>query len=81
MSQKPAATAIQSRFPGPEFEQIQNWRRAQPKIPPLAEAVRTLVKRGLGVPASESAEIVRSARERMEREAGAGKDRAAAASE
>jgi hypothetical protein len=67
MSQKPAATAIQARFPGPEFEQIQDWRRRQAKIPPLAEAVRTLVKRGLGVPASESVEIK------------AGRDRAAAA--
>jgi hypothetical protein len=64
MSQKPAATAIQSRFPGPEYEQIQDWRRRQAKIPPLAEAVRTLVKRGL-------------ARERMKREAE--RDRAATA--
>jgi hypothetical protein len=51
MSQKPTAKAIQARFPGSEFAQIENWRRAQPEIPPLAEALRTLVKRGLGAAA------------------------------
>jgi len=56
MSQKCAAKSIQARFPGSEFAQIQNWRRAQPELPPLAEALRTLVKRGLGVSASESDE-------------------------
>lgn len=53
MSRKTALTAIQARFPEPEFEKIEDWRRAQPKIPPLAEAVRTLVKSGLEALASE----------------------------
>jgi hypothetical protein len=39
--------AIQARFDGPDFARIENWRRLQPKIPPLAETVRMLVKRGL----------------------------------
>lgn len=39
--------AIQARFPTGEFEQIENWRRAQPQIPNLADAMRTLVLRGL----------------------------------
>jgi hypothetical protein len=45
------AKAIQARFEGPEVAQIESWRRKQESIPPLAEALRTLVKRGL---ASES---------------------------
>jgi hypothetical protein len=38
---------------GPEVAQIENWRRAQPEIPQLAEALRQLVKLGLEVSASE----------------------------
>lgn len=41
------ATAIQTRFDGPDFARIEDWRRSQVKIPPLAETVRMLVKRGL----------------------------------
>ena len=39
--------AIQARFSEPELDEIENWRRAQRKIPPLAHAVRALVRRGL----------------------------------
>jgi hypothetical protein len=53
MAQKTAATAIQARFPRPEFELLENWRRGQPRIPPLSEAVRTLVLRGLGASEAE----------------------------
>lgn len=53
MSQQCVAKAIQARFEGPEVAQIESWRRKQESIPPLAEALRTLVKRGL---ASESDE-------------------------
>jgi hypothetical protein len=28
-------------------ERIENWRRAQPKIPPRSEALRELLERGL----------------------------------
>jgi hypothetical protein len=41
------ATAIQTRFDGPDFARIENWRRSQARIPALAETVRMLVKRGL----------------------------------
>lgn len=40
-------TAIQARFDGPDFARIEDWRRSQTRIPPLAETVRMLVKRGL----------------------------------
>jgi hypothetical protein len=39
--------AIQARFDGLDFARIEDWRRAQTRIPPLAETVRLLVKRGL----------------------------------
>jgi hypothetical protein len=39
--------AIQARFSELELDEIENWRRAQRKIPPLAHAVRALVQRGL----------------------------------
>jgi hypothetical protein len=48
--------AIQARFPEPELEQIENWRRAQRKIPPLAHAVRALVRRGLRAAQDEQSE-------------------------
>jgi len=41
------ATAIQTRFDWPDFARIEDWRRSQARIPPLAETVRMLVKRGL----------------------------------
>ena len=52
--QHPAKKAIQAWFDRPEVEEIDNWRRAQPEIPNLAEAMRVLVKRGLAVSASKS---------------------------
>jgi hypothetical protein len=42
-----------AKFKEPEFELIENWRRAQPRIPPLSEAVRRLVFRGLEAEAAE----------------------------
>jgi hypothetical protein len=41
------ATAIQARFDGLDFARIEDWRRSQTRIPPLAETVRLLVKLGL----------------------------------
>jgi hypothetical protein len=39
--------ALQGRFSGPDVDEIDDWRRAQPEIPSRADALRTLVKRGL----------------------------------
>jgi hypothetical protein len=39
--------AIQGRFTDPDVEEIDNWRRARREIPSRADALRTLVKRGL----------------------------------
>ena len=47
MTQDARPTAIQARFSASELEAIENWRRAQPRIPPLAGAMRTLVRLGL----------------------------------
>ena len=45
--------AIQARFDGPDIARIENWRRSQVRIPPLAETVRLLVKRGLDAERAE----------------------------
>jgi hypothetical protein len=39
--------AIQVRLSGPLFDQLENWRRSQPKIPPRSEALRSLIERAL----------------------------------
>lgn len=39
--------AMQVQVSGPLREQVENWRRAQPKIPPLSEALRQLIEKAL----------------------------------
>jgi hypothetical protein len=56
--------AVQARFDGPDFARIEDWRRAQPKIPPLSEAVRILVKRGLDADRRKTERTVGKARDR-----------------
>lgn len=41
------AVAATTRFLQSEFDAVENWRRSQRRIPPLAEALRVLVRRGL----------------------------------
>jgi hypothetical protein len=43
----PAHRPILSRFREIEFEELENWRRAQPVIPNLSEAVRFLTNMGI----------------------------------
>jgi hypothetical protein len=50
--------AIQAHFSHCQFEAIDNWRRSQRHIPPLAEAMRTLVQMGLDAAQSEEEEAV-----------------------
>ena len=50
MSQK---RAYQAWFDGPEVAQIDRWRRQQDEIPSIADALRTLVKRGLAATSDE----------------------------
>lgn len=45
--------AYQAWFDGPEVAQIDRWRRQQDKIPSIADALRTLVKRGLAATGSD----------------------------
>jgi hypothetical protein len=40
---------LQARFARSEVERIEDWRRAQPQIPNVADAVRALVFRGLSM--------------------------------
>jgi len=47
MDQDSNAMAGTTRFSRGDFAAIENWRRAQPKIPPFAEALRVLVRAGL----------------------------------
>jgi hypothetical protein len=44
---------LQARFARAEIEWIENWRREQRQIPNVAEALRTLVFRGLGLETEE----------------------------
>jgi hypothetical protein len=37
--------AVQVRLSGAEFDSLENWRRAQEKIPPRSEAVREAIRR------------------------------------
>jgi hypothetical protein len=37
--------AVQVRLSGPEFASLENWRRAQGKIPPRSEAIREAIRR------------------------------------
>jgi hypothetical protein len=53
MSQQRVKKAIQAWFDGPEVAEIDEWRRQQSEIPPLAEAMRVLVKRGLAATEGE----------------------------
>jgi len=41
-------SAMQVRVSGPLRERVENWRRAQTKIPPLSETLRALIEIGLG---------------------------------
>jgi hypothetical protein len=45
----PAHRPILSRFREMEFEELENWRRSQPVIPNLSDAVRTLTSLGIRV--------------------------------
>jgi Arc/MetJ-type ribon-helix-helix transcriptional regulator len=37
--------AVQVRLTGAEFDSLENWRRAQGKIPPRSEAIREAIRR------------------------------------
>jgi hypothetical protein len=37
--------AVQVRLSGTEFVSLENWRRAQEKIPPRSEAIREAIRR------------------------------------
>ena len=37
--------AVQVRLSGAEFDFLENWRRAQEKIPPRSEAIREAIRR------------------------------------
>jgi len=41
------SAAVRFQLEGPIFAQIENWRRAQEKIPSRPDAIRELVKRAL----------------------------------
>jgi len=40
-------SAIQVRLKGSTFVSLENWRRAQDKIPPRSEAIRRLIEQAL----------------------------------
>jgi hypothetical protein len=42
-----SSAAVRFQLEGPIFTQIENWRRAQTKIPSRPDAIRELLKRAL----------------------------------
>jgi len=42
--------AVQVRLSGAEFDSLENWRRAQEKIPPRSEAIREAIRRLVHAP-------------------------------
>jgi hypothetical protein len=44
---KRATTGVHSQLYASELEQVDRWRRVQPKIPSMSAAFRTLIIRGL----------------------------------
>ena len=44
---EPLGGGIQLRLGRPLLDLVENWRRAQPKIPPRSAAVRALLQRAL----------------------------------
>jgi len=47
--------AVFIRVRGSLFDQIENWRRAQPTIPSRSEALRHLIKQALAAHSAEAA--------------------------
>jgi hypothetical protein len=47
MLHHPEGAAIQVRLSGQLFRRLENWRRAQAKIPPRSEALRALIEQAL----------------------------------
>ena len=48
--------AVQVRLTGAEFDSLENWRRAQGKIPPRSEAIREAIRR-LVRPADDTSDV------------------------
>ena len=44
-SQTESSAAVQVRLTGSELDDLENWRRAQEKIPPRSEALREAIRR------------------------------------
>jgi hypothetical protein len=42
------SAAVRFQLEGPIFAQVEDWRRAQPKIPSRPEAIRELLRHALG---------------------------------
>jgi hypothetical protein len=58
MHDSQTGAAIQVRVGGSLFDQLENWRRSQPKIPARSEALRSLIEQALA--ASNSATTAES---------------------
>jgi hypothetical protein len=53
MQREKKAKAYQAWFDEPDISKIERWRREQPVIPSIADAMRTLVKLGLATTESD----------------------------
>jgi hypothetical protein len=54
MNTADARVCVQTRFDDQMIAQIEAWRRAQPRIPPMTAAIRALVSEGLKAISSEA---------------------------
>jgi hypothetical protein len=56
---------VRFQLEGPIFSQIENWRRAQEKIPSRPDAIRELLKKALGAAEQRGAHPKRNRRSGM----------------
>jgi hypothetical protein len=49
-----SGAAVQVRLTGSELDDLENWRRAQEKIPPRSEALREAIRRLVTLPGGAS---------------------------
>jgi hypothetical protein len=55
-SHSESGAAVQVRLTGSELDDLENWRRAQEKIPPRSEALREAIRRLVTAPSDYSPE-------------------------
>jgi hypothetical protein len=61
MMRTPQKPAVQVRLESPLSDLVEDWRRAQPNIPPRSQALRQLLRKGLAAAGAEKSTKKQSA--------------------